>query len=95
MPTTILTSLDARETAQAVEDLMALPEALDGARLVGTKGPRAKNHRTGPNAIGTFRYLLADGTQTMVTHEGDNHLRFVHEEADGPTLSIWAIRVIL
>jgi len=95
VPTTILTSLDARETAQAIEDMAALPLALDGARLVGSIGPRARNQRTGPNAVGTFRYLLADGSQTMVTHDGDNHLRFVHEEADGPTRRIELDEVLL
>ena len=88
MSTVILTQLDADTTELAVRDLMALTSGLAGGALKGSIGPRAKNQRTGPNAIGTFRYVLPDGTQTRITHEGDHHLQFVHEEADGPTRRI-------
>jgi len=84
----ILTDLDEEETARAVADLMELPRALQGARLVGSIGPRVKNQRSGPNSVSTFRYLLPDGTQTKVTHSGDHHLQFIQEESDGPTRRI-------
>lgn len=88
MTTVILTTLDPQTTEQAVMDLKTLAMGMEGAVLKGSIGPRARNQRTGPNAIGTFRYVRSDGTQTMITHEGDHHLRFVHEEADGPTRRI-------
>jgi hypothetical protein len=85
MTTFILTQLDPKTTEQAVMDLKALKAGLVGSVLKGNIGPRTKSQRKDPNAIRTFRYVLPDGTQTMITHEGDHHLRFVHEEADGPT----------
>lgn len=88
MTTILLTDLDPETTGLAVRDLVALAAGLEGSVLKGTIGPRSRNQRTGPNAIGTFRYALPDGTQTMITHEGDHHLRFVHEEAEGPTRRI-------
>lgn len=88
MPTTIITTLDAEQTAMALEDLRALRFALDGARLVGNIGPRVRSARNDPNSIGAFRYLLKNGTTTKVTHTTDHHLHFVHEEEDGPTRRI-------